>query len=198
MNYLAHAFLSFEDPMILAGNIAGDHVKGRLALAAYPERMQEGLLLHRRIDELADHHPAVVRAALLFKQDYGLYAGAIVDAVMDHFLANDPKLFPSEDALLEFTQRTYAALDSQEAALPAGFLAYYPHMKAHNWLYGYRTMQGVQRSLGGLHRRAKHMAEPGKAYEIFVSYYYVLNGYYYELMDFLLKELGGSIRSEEA
>lgn len=186
MNYLAHAYLSFGDPLILAGNMAGDHVKGKLALAAFPARMQEGILLHREIDQRADAHPAAVRAAMLFRMDYGLYSRAIVDCVFDHFLANDARLFSSEAALLRFTQETYAKLDRAEAFLPAAFLAYYPHMKAHNWLYGYRTLQGVQRALGGLSRRAKHMPDVGKAYEIFVGYFYMLNQCYYEMMDSLV------------
>ena len=186
MNYLAHAYLSFGDPLLLAGNMAGDHVKGRLALAKYPERMQEGLLLHRAIDAAADTHPAALRAAMLFREDYGLYSHAIVDAVMDHFLANDAKLFPSHEALLAFTQETYAKLDSVEEHLPEGFRAFYPHMKMHNWLYGYRTMQGVQRCLGGLQRRAKHMPDPAKAYATFAGYYYILGQCYYEVMDSMI------------
>src|SRR4028118_336867 len=112
MNYLAHAYLSFGDPLLLAGNIAGDHVKGKLALAKYPERMQKGLMLHREIDAAADAHPAALRAAMLFRQDYGLYSHAIVDALMDHFLANDAKQFSSAEALMLFTKETYAKLDS--------------------------------------------------------------------------------------
>lgn len=186
MNYLAHAYLSFGDPLLLAGNMAGDHVKGKLALAQYPQRMQDGLMLHRAIDQAADAHPAALRAAMLFRQDYGLYSHAIVDALMDHFLANDAKLFPSAEALLLFTQETYAKLDAVTEHLPDGFLAYFSHMKAHNWLYGYRTMQGMQRSLGGLHRRAKHMPDPAKAYATFVGYYYMLGQCYYEVMDSIL------------
>jgi acyl carrier protein phosphodiesterase len=166
--------------------MAGDHVKGKLALAKYPERMQEGLLLHRTIDGAADAHPAAKRAAMLFRSDYGLYAHAIVDAVMDHFLANDAKLFPSHEALLRFTHETYSKLDTVEEHFPDGFRGYYSHMKLHNWLYGYRTMQGVQRSLGGLQRRAKHMADPGKAYATFAGYYYILGQCYYEIMDAMI------------
>jgi acyl carrier protein phosphodiesterase len=186
MNYLAHAYLSFGDPLILAGNMAGDHVKGKLALAKYPERMQEGLMLHREIDAFADAHPAAMRAAMLFRADYGLYAGAIIDSLMDHFLANDAKLFSSVSQLKRFSEETYAQLETVKQHLPEGFLTYLPHMKEHNWLYNYRTLQGVQRSLGGLSRRAKYMRDPAKAYEIFVGYYYILGQCYYELMDAMI------------
>jgi acyl carrier protein phosphodiesterase len=183
MNYLGHAFLSNGDSELLAGNMIGDHVKGKLALEAYPEKIRQGIMLHRKIDAAADAHPATLRAKLLFRLDYGLYAGAIMDTLYDHFLANDPKYFANEFALLSFTQRAYAQLEEHERFFPAKFAAYFPHMKEHNWLYNYRTLKGMERSLSGLQRRATHMPPVSKAYEIFVSNYYHLNQCYYELIE---------------
>lgn len=194
MNYLGHAYLSMGDSAVVAGNMIGDHVKGTLALAAFPGGMQAGIRLHRRIDEFADMHPATLRAKILFKEHYGLYAGAIMDTLYDHFLANDPKLFAGEKELKAFATHTYAQVEEYAAHLPPPFAAYFPHMKEHDWLYNYRTMKGIERSLQRLHRRAKHMPPPGKAYEIFVTNYYHLNQCYFELIDdivsFARKELG--------
>jgi len=183
MNYLGHAFLSFGDTDILTGNMIGDHVKGRLALDNFPPQISKGILLHRKIDEQTDIHPATQRAKVLFRQDYGLYSGAVMDTLYDHFLANDPKQFQNENALLAFTQRSYAQISTNEQYLPETFANYFTHMQQHNWLYNYRTMQGIQRSLTGLHRRAKHMPDIEKAYEIFVTNYYMLNQCYYEFID---------------
>ena len=47
-------------------------------------------------------------------------------------------------------------------------------------------MPGMERSLGGLARRAKYMPPPDEAYKIFVGYYYHLNQCYYELIDDLV------------
>src|ERR1044072_1760539 len=107
MNYLGHAFLSFGDADILTGNLIGDHVKGKLALEKFPERIRQGILLHRKIDQFTDEHPATTRATLLFREHYRLYAGAVMDSLYAHFLANDPKQFSSESKLLEFSQKTY-------------------------------------------------------------------------------------------
>lgn len=183
MNYLGHAWLSFGDPFILTGNIAGDHFKGRLALEALPDKIKQGALLHRKIDEFTDNHPATQRGKNWFRGDYGLYSGAVMDTLYDHFLANDPKIFPSEKNLLEFTKDTYSKLEETSNYHPPGFAAYFSHMKEHNWLYGYRTLQGMQRSLNGLARRAKYMPPPEKAYNTFVGHYYQLNQCYYELID---------------
>ena len=54
MNYLAHAYLSFGDPDILAGNMISDFVKGKKKYE-YPDRIQMGITLHRKIDEYTDY-----------------------------------------------------------------------------------------------------------------------------------------------
>jgi len=182
MNYLGHAYLSFHNADLLVGNMAGDHVKGLLALQAYPEAIQKGFLLHRKIDHYADRHPANQRAKLLFRADYRLYSGAITDTVYDHFLANDPTIFPRESELLLFTQKTYEELDARISQLPPAFLRYYPNMKEHNWLYNYRNVWGAERSLQGLARRAVHMPPVQKAYDIFIANYYFLNQCYFDFI----------------
>lgn len=187
MNYLGHAFLSFGDGEILTGNMIGDHVKGRLALDKFPAGIKKGIELHRKIDGYADIHPATSRAKLLFREQYGLYAGAIMDTLYDHFLANDPKIFASETILLNFTGSIYSQLEENEQYFPTSFAEYYPYMKQHNWLYNYRTLKGMERSLGGLARRAVHMPPVDKAYEIFVTGYYQLNQCYFEFIDDVIK-----------
>lgn len=186
MNYLAHAFLSFGDPDLLTGNMIADHVKGKAALAAFPERIREGILLHRKIDAFTDVHPATQRAKVWFREDYRLYAGPILDSLFDHFLANDPKCFLDEAGLMTFTQTAYTQLEERKAWFPPAFDRYFPHMREHNWLYNYRNLKGMQRSLQGLERRAAHMPPATKAYETFIGYYYGLNQCYYELMDNLI------------
>ena len=183
MNYLGHAFLSFGDAEVLTGNMTGDHIKGKLVLDTFPPGIRKGVLLHRKIDGFADVHPATQRAKLLFREHYGLYAGAIMDTLYDHYLANDPKHFSSQEVLKQFSTDTYNKLETQSAYFPASFTSYFSYMKEHDWLYNYRTLQGMQRSLQGLARRATHMPPPDKAYEIFVTYYYQLAQCYYEFID---------------
>lgn len=182
MNYLGHAFLSFGHAEVLVGNMIGDHIKGRLALEKYPEGIKNGILLHRAIDEMADRHPAVIRAKLLFRSDYGLYSGAIIDTLFDHFLANDPKYFSDEAALASFTSEVYKSIDKHMDHLPQVFAGYFPHMKEHNWLFNYRNLKGMERSLGGLARRAKYIPPIDKAYATFVASYYQLNQCYFDFV----------------
>ena len=187
MNYLGHAFLSFGNGGILTGNMIGDHVKGKLILDTFPAEIKKGLILHRKIDEYSDQHPATLRAKVLFREDYGLYSGAIIDTLYDHFLASDPKFFATADALRAFTDKVYMQLEEHSQYFPETFAQYFPYMKEHNWLYNYRTLKGMERALGGLHRRAKHMPPPDKAYNQFVTCYYQLNQCYYEFIDDVIK-----------
>lgn len=184
MNYLGHAYLSFGDPEILTGNMIGDHIKGRLVPGRFPERIQQGLTLHRHIDTFTDSHPAIQRAKLWFRTDYGLYAGAVIDTLFDHFLANDAQLFPSENDLMQFTQDTYHKLEQHTESFPPEFARYFPHMREHNWLYHYRTLKGIERSLNGLARRAgAHMPPVDNAWKTFIGHYYQLAQCYYEFID---------------
>jgi acyl carrier protein phosphodiesterase len=93
MNYLAHAYLSFEITDITIGNMISDFVKGKQKLD-YPIAIQQGIMLHRFIDSFTDSHAVTRQAKSFFKEAYGLYAGPLVDVVYDHFLANDPLRFP--------------------------------------------------------------------------------------------------------
>lgn len=183
MNYLAHAFLSFGDGGILTGNMIGDHVKGRVANLPFPDEIKKGITLHRKIDSYTDAHPVAGRAKLLFREAYGLYAGAITDSLFDHFLANDPKHFASKQHLADFATDTYKQLDNYSRYFPDTFRDIFPYMHGQNWLYGYHTLQGAHNALKGLAHRAKHMPPVTAAYQLLIGHYYQLAQYYYELMD---------------
>jgi acyl carrier protein phosphodiesterase len=108
MNYLAHAYLSFNDPDILVGNMISDFVKGKKKFD-YPLRIQAGIMLHRIIDEFTDSHPATREAKEFFRPHYRLYSGAFIDVVFDHFLALNSNEF-TETSLLNFSQQVYSFL----------------------------------------------------------------------------------------
>ena len=70
MNYLAHAYLSFNNPEILTGNMISDFIKGNKKLN-YISGIQKGIMLHRAIDEFTDNHPATKLAKEFFRKDTG-------------------------------------------------------------------------------------------------------------------------------
>lgn len=169
MNYLAHAYLSFDKPGILTGNMISDFVKGKKKYE-YPGDIQQGIALHREIDRFTDAHFATREAKQIFRAAYGLYSGPIMDVVYDHFLAVDENEFTGQ-GLMTFTSNIYSTLDRHTAYFPERFSMMYPYMKAHNWLYNYRYPEGIQRSLGGLVRRARYLEESDTAYLLFTTHY---------------------------
>lgn len=184
MNYLGHAYLSFGHPELLAGNMIGDYVRGNEALSALPEGIQQGVMLHRKIDSYTDAHPATTKCKTYFRPDYRLYAGAFVDSMYDHFIANDPQCFESEAALLQFTEDTYHTLAQYLHLLPDAFQPVFAQMSADNWLYQYRTLKGIKKSFGGLVHRAKHLEiDAESAFQTLVTNFYTLNQIYYEFID---------------
>lgn len=169
MNYLAHAYLSFGDPELLAGNMLSDFIKGKKRFA-YPERIQQGITLHRAIDEFTDSHAATAAAKEFFRPVYGLYAAPFTDIVYDHFLANDESIF-DDDELSGFAYTTYRVLQQFEGLFPPVFVTVFHYMQLHNWLYGYKFTEGIFRSFSGLVHRAKYMDDAQPACEIFLKYY---------------------------
>ena len=168
MNLLAHAHLSFNNPDILLGNMISDYVKGKKQYD-YPVEIQKGIKLHRAIDAFTDAHEATKEMKIFFAPVYRLYSGAFADIVYDYFVANDPNNFPTEKYLFDFTQKTYDLLQQNEKWMDPVFAGMFPYLKAQNWLYNYREDWGIEKSLGGLQRRAKYINSTAEAFEIFLA-----------------------------
>ena len=177
MNYLAHAFLSFRHPEILVGNMISDFVKGRKK-EDYDDLVQKGILLHRSIDSFTDMHEATRRGKQFFSPYYRLYAGAFVDIVYDHFLANDSNEF-NPDQLMDFSRQTYSMLDRHSAQFPERFGMMFSYMKKQNWLYNYRHRWGIHNSFAGLVQRAAYLTESTPAVDIFEAHYGELQECYF-------------------
>jgi acyl carrier protein phosphodiesterase len=165
LNYLGHAYFSFNHPEILVGNLISDFVKGKKKFD-YPEGIQLGIMFHRELDEFSDNHEATQRAKGIFRPYYRLYAAAFIDVTYDYFIANDPGLF-NEASLLDFTQETYQQLEIKQEWFPEKFARMFPYMKAQNWLFNYRHIWGIERSYAGLVRRASYITESETASRLF-------------------------------
>lgn len=176
MNYLAHAYLSFNNSEILVGNMISDFVKGKKKYD-YPPGIQNGIMLHRMIDTFTDAHPATKSAITVFKPVVGAYAGAFADVVYDHFLASDRNEF-DEESLAAFASVTYKELDNFEQLLPERFQKMLPYMIKQNWLLNYGTESGIESSFGGVFRRAKYLEYTPGAFLRFKESYQFLRECY--------------------
>lgn len=169
VNYLAHIYLSFDDPQLSLGNFIADRVRGKDYLQ-YPERVQQGILLHRAIDTFTDSHTLPRASSKRLHSRYHHYSQVIIDIYYDHFLA---RLWPgySEKPLEDFTQHFYALLQDNMAWLPKSIQHMSPYMIADNWLLNYREFEGLQRVFEGMNRRTSMKSGMNTAVEELEMYY---------------------------
>jgi len=191
LNYLAHAYLSFNQPEILVGNLISDFVKGRKKFD-YSPGIQKGIALHRRIDHFTDTHEVTREAKEIFRPHYRLYAGAFTDVVYDHFLATDKNEFSAE-SLLQFSLTVYETVTPFVPLLPEKFRQMFPYMQQQNWLNNYQYNQAIGRSLAGVVRRSAYLTESATAFQLFEMHYGHLQDCYRrffpELKKFAAEEL---------
>ncbi|MBL4734037.1 MAG: DUF479 domain-containing protein [Flavobacteriales bacterium] len=152
MNYLAHLFLSGEDVELMFGNFIGDSVKGG-NLSQYSSRVQDGIRLHRAIDQYTDAHHVVMKSKERLRPKYHKYAPVIVDMFYDHFLASLWEDY-SEIALDRYIQNCYDLLLARIDSMPKRAQFMLPYMIDGNWLLNYKDLEGLNRALTGLAERS--------------------------------------------
>lgn len=170
MNYLAHAYLSFNKPDILVGNMISDYIKGKKQFD-YSLPVQVGIQLHRGIDNYTDAHEATHELKSLFRPQYRLYSGAFADVSYDHFLATDKNEFETAEELNFFANESYRILESNMELFPPYFKTIFPYMKTQNWLYNYQFTWAIEKSFSGVVKRAAYLSESKIAFEIFNNNY---------------------------
>ena len=165
MNFLGHIFLSPDDDELLLGNFIADSVKGNPE-KQLPERVAEGVRLHRAIDEFTDNHPMVKSGVSRFRETQGRYAPVVIDVVYDHVLASNWSKFHSQD-LGSFTNTVYQKLEAMDEYFPTRVQRYFPYMKSQNWLLNYQFEWGLLKSLAGLDRRTSVDTEMHLSVEVY-------------------------------
>lgn len=145
MNFLAHLHLSYPDQAEMVGNFIGDYVKGS-KFKDYPADISRGIQLHRKIDSFTDSHTLQRECKVLFREDFGLYAGIITDMLFDHLLAKNWNKY-CEITLVEFTDYAYKSLYSFHSKLPERVQYFLPKMKAIDRLYSYKSIEGLTEAM---------------------------------------------------
>lgn len=166
MNHLAHFFLSFEQEPLLVGNYMADFALGSSYLEMHPN-IQQGVLLHRFIDNFTDTHPSVQKSKKRVAKTQGKYAPVVVDVFYDHLLAFNWSKYCKEP-LSSFATKTYQQLEHQKQLFPERLLLRFEHMKTHDWLSHYATKEGIERALAGLSKRAKFDNQMEYAFKTYI------------------------------
>lgn len=169
MNFLAHIYLSGDDDEVIIGNFIADGIKGKRYLN-YPEGISKGIILHRAIDTFTDAHPIVHQSTAKLHENYGHYSGVIVDILYDHFLAKNWNKY-STQPLDEYVQDFYELLRKNFTSLPARIQRMMPYMIADNWLYNYRTVEGIGKILAQMNVRTNGVVNMNEAVTELLEYY---------------------------
>lgn len=180
MNFLAHLYLSGEDEKLLTGNFIGDYVKGKNFLK-YPGKIREGILLHRRIDSFTDSHPNFREVKLLFRGEFGLYAGVVTDLIFDHLLASQWESY-SHMPLSQFARRVHAILLKHFTYLPPRVKGFLPVLIKNRRLESYAHVEGIHQSLDIMSRYTSLPQKAEKAIEAMQGNYNSINCLFSEFM----------------
>jgi acyl carrier protein phosphodiesterase len=151
MNFLGHLYLSGTKPLVIVGNFMADAVKGR-DLSRFPAEVEQGIRLHRAIDDLTDKHPLQRAGRERLRTYAGRYSGVVMDLFYDHLLASDWARWHPEP-LPAYAQGMYHLLGQHHALLPQRTQGMLPYMVQGDWLASYAHVQGLARALNGLAQR---------------------------------------------
>src|SRR5690606_14140276 len=111
MNYLAHFLLSAGNADLIVGNFIADDVKGKKYLQ-YPKGIQNGIIMHRAIDDITDSHPFVGQSKKLIRKHQQKFTPVVMDVLNDYFIATNFARY-SQEVLLPFCKQTYQRLNSR-------------------------------------------------------------------------------------
>jgi len=153
MNYLAHLFLSCQDDDLVIGNFIADSIRNK-ELQTYSSAIQQGIILHRKIDSFTDKHPIVRQGTRRLHPHHGKYAPVVIDIFFDNLLAHNWHRYSSE-SLPDFAQKMYRLLAKRQLDLPLKMQKYVPNMIASNWLEKYGTKEGLQYTFERMDKRTK-------------------------------------------
>lgn len=163
MNYLAHFHLAGSEPGWLVGGLLGDYVKGPLT-GSRPRTIEQGILLHRRIDHFTASQPMAAAIARRLPGEFRRFAGILQDLVYDHFLGNRWHQFDAR-ALPEYTAGIYACLHRHRHWLTPAAERFSQRLQQHDLLCRYADWATVEASLASIGQRLRranplHLAGP--------------------------------------
>ena len=169
MNFLAHIYLSGDDPLLKIGNFMADGIRGK-QLDHFPEGIRKGVVLHRAIDTFTDAHPIFRTSTKRLHPFYHHHSGIIVDVFYDHFLAKNWNQYKKEP-LEEFSLDFYNSLENNYSWLTDKTKNMLPYIKKYNWLLNYQHVDEIARILSQMDKRMSHPSKMGESVKELKAFY---------------------------
>lgn len=164
----------------MQANLFGDFVKGK-DLSRFPSNIQEGILLHRKIDSYIDHHPIVRELIHELYIPLPKVAPIAVDLYFDHLLAKNWSEFHALN-LEKFIQQFYMSIDPSTTYYTDQFQLMLTKMQEKNWLYNYQFLDGLMKSSQGVSRRISFPNKLGDAVEVYRQFEQKIEETFYTFM----------------
>jgi len=153
MNFLAHLFLTYNEEELTVGNYIADFIRNR-HLSMFDDRVVQGVMIHRFIDQFTDTHPSVLASTRILHERHGKYAPVVIDVFYDYILTKNWHLF-TDIELREFCDTTYSVLNSNSELFPDYLRDITYRMIADDFLIKYGTIDGLNKTFYRIGRRAK-------------------------------------------
>jgi len=157
VNFLAHLYLSGDNPDLQIGNFIADFIKAN-RFTHLPLPIQEGVFLHRHIDTFTDAHPVVKQSKRRLHKRYRHYNGIIIDIFYDHFLAKNWRNYHTV-SLEDYSKTFYTLLQNNKTLLPHSVTRFMTYLIKENWLLNYAEFQGIEKTLIGMNKRTKNISQ---------------------------------------
>ena len=151
MNYLAHSFLSFSIEPVLFGQFIADDIKGN-KWQQFDSTIQQGILMHRFIDNFTDSHPLVLELKKQMHPFLGKFSGVVLDVLFDHVLSQKWQLY-SEQTRESWINTTYFQLGQRRLEMSEKRQFIIDKMIEHDWMNMYMTQEGTAEILNQMGRR---------------------------------------------
>jgi acyl carrier protein phosphodiesterase len=192
VNFLAHIYLSGEDPEVQIGNFMADAVKGN-SYRNFNPKVQSGILLHRFIDSYTDAHPVFRKSkSRLHGKQFGHYSGVIMDLFYDHFLAANWSEFHAK-TLEIYVAEFYQVISQYKETTPERTQHLIPYMISQNWLLQYQSIEGLNTILGQMNRRTKGHSNMDQAAEELQKHYHLFEMEFFDFFKMIQKEASAEL-----
>lgn len=177
MNYLAHAFLSGDNPEVQLGGLLGDFCKGILPpkhnddspLFLQQENIRFGIEHHRALDAHSDKLESFAMCGAFLGKKFRRVAPIITDICFDHYLAKHWQHYHQQH-LDVFAKDLYLSMDNCPQA-PANFQRFCQRSKEANLFSIYQDTNTIAVALERVAQRFSRPQMMAGAYEEWLLHY---------------------------
>lgn len=153
MNYVAHLFLSRLHPLTVPGNYLADMMTND-EIRILPEKLKQGIYLHRRIDTYTDQHAANRNGRRILRPYFRKYAGVALDLYYDYILCQVWDEYCDMD-FRAFADEQYAVIRRHSGSIPDRLHNTVDKMIKGDFLHRYTTIEGQKFAFESLNRRSR-------------------------------------------